>query len=289
MPQESSFRGFLLLLVSALSFSASTMWARMLLLESSIHPFQITFFRFSAGFLVVLPVLISQRISLKPEAPRAVAGRAIFNTAAVMTFFFSLSGTTVTKANMLNMTYPAFVFVIAPFLNREPSLLRHFLFLILTLTGSFIVMSDKGGTVSFSSGDLTALASAVLAALAISALREARKHDNSWRILFYLMLTGSIVNLIFMVPLWKTPDIHGIFLLFLITVSSVFGQLLITAGYRYINAAPGALVSSSRILFAAFLGVLFLQEPFTLQIGLGGMLIFISLIGVSGYFSSRRS
>jgi drug/metabolite transporter (DMT)-like permease len=71
-------------------------------------------------------------------------------------------------------------------------------------------------------------------------------------------------------------------------VLSFTGQLLITVGYKYIDAAPGSLVSSSRIVFAIILGVTFFSDPMTLRIIIGSLMIIISLAGVNGFFRYLR-
>jgi len=65
-------------------------------------------------------------------------------------------------------------------------------------------------------------------------------------------------------------------------VSAAAGQVFITIGYRYIEAASGSLVSASRIVFAGVLGVLVFADPFTVPIMTGALLILVSLLGVGG-------
>jgi len=55
-----------------------------------------------------------------------------------------------------------------------------------------------------------------------------------------------------------------------------------TISFRYIDAQTGALVSTSRILFAAALGVLLFSDRLTPRILAGGLLIVVSVVGSSG-------
>ena len=64
-------------------------------------------------------------------------------------------------------------------------------------------------------------------------------------------------------------------------ILGVVGQVLLTAGYRHISAAGGAIVSSSRILLAAVLGIALFSESLTLSLVCGGLLILAALIGAA--------
>jgi drug/metabolite transporter (DMT)-like permease len=61
----------------------------------------------------------------------------------------------------------------------------------------------------------------------------------------------------------------------------IAGQLAITWGYTYIRAREGGIISTSKILFATVLGYLIFDDPISLSIVLGGLLICIAMAGVS--------
>ena len=259
-------RGVLLLLLSALAFTLSTVFAKLVNQGSQISGIEVSY-------------LLRGSEKIRPNNFRYVLMRAGFNTIAVLLFFTGIQYTTVTNANMLNMTYPAFVFILAPFINREKGKYIHILFLALTLVGTYLIIFPDFNNVN--PGDVYAFLSAVVAGFALTSLREARKHDSSATILFHLMVTGTIVSFCMMLPTFIVP--RGMTLIFLISsaVVAVIGQGALTIGFKYINAAPGSLVSSSRILFAAALGVIIFGDPLNAHILWGGILILISLIGTS--------
>ena len=278
-------KGVLLLLISALSFALSTVFVKLTTSSSDIPAIELTFFRFIAGFLFISFYVRAKKKDLIPRNIKYVAMRAVFNTLAVVFFFLGIEHTTVTKANMLNMTYPIFVFLISPFLNREKTPHLYYFYLILTMAGLYYIVIPGTGTAfsqGINSGDLFSLASGIIAALAITSLRQSRKYDDSYLILFYLMAFGAASNLMAVIPVFVVPRGVIIFYVIATVVTSLVGQLTITEGYRHISASAGALVSSNRIVFALILGVAFLGETLTLRIIIGGALILISLAGVSG-------
>jgi drug/metabolite transporter (DMT)-like permease len=275
-------RSALLLILSALSFALATVAARYLLLTTKVPVMEITFLRFFGGAVTASTLLLLKRQVPKPRNVTYVMLRALFNTGAVLLFFLSLKYTSVAKANMLNMTYPFFVVLLAPFINREKSTTKTWVYLALAIGGIYLILSQGPllQTREINVGDAIALASGFTAAFAVSFLREARKYDTSLVILFYLMLTGTITHL----PLFHTfilPETTGILLLAATTIFSVAGQFFITEGYRGISAADGAIISSSRIPFAVIGGYLFLSENVTGQIIAGSLLLIAAFIGIA--------
>lgn len=279
--------GAFLLLVAAFCFALATVFSKFATRENANVVYLVTFLRFSMGFLVALFAVRIKGVSLRPNAPRYVIMRAVFNSTAVILFFIGITYTTVTKANLLNMTYPLFVFLVAPFLNREHTPLTYYLFLALTLVGTWLVVTTNNPftVTDIANGDVFAFLSAILAGIAISSLREARKHDDSFLILFYAMLFGTIGNGIFLAFRFPHLTTGALRFAFIAGACGVLGQVFITVGYRYISAAGGAIVSASRILFAILFGTILFGDVITLPIGIGALLIIISLFGVSGGLS----
>jgi len=280
-------KGIILILFSALSFALSTVFAKITNTVSNIPAVEITFFRFITGFVIILVYVLRKRKPLKPVNLKFILLRALTNTIAVILFFAGIQYTTVTKANMMNMTYPVFVFLLAPFLAKEKNSISNYLFLLLTMAGIYLTIIpgvNVPDLASVNKGDLFSLASGITAGFAITYLRQARKYDSSYMIIFYLMFLGSILNLFIVWPFFVIPHGEGLLYLILSSITAVAGQFFITAGYRFIDAAKGSLVSASRIIFAILLGSIIFDDPFTLRIAAGGILILISLTGVSGIF-----
>ncbi len=279
------YKGFILLTLSALTFALATVFAKLVTVGSDISALELVFFRFIFGFIVIASYVFSTKKPVVPNNKKYIIWRGIFNTGAVICFLLGIEYSTVTKANLLNMTYPVFVFLLTPFINRERTSPEFYLYLTITLLGSYLVVVPDTATLTFSSvnkGDIFALMSGLIAGFAITVLRQARKYDSSYLILFYLMGIGTFITGALALPGFIVPS--GMMLVYIIcyVIVSLLGQVFLTVGYRYINAASGALVSSSRILFALAFGVMIFADPVTSRISIGGVLIILSLFGVSG-------
>jgi drug/metabolite transporter (DMT)-like permease len=272
---------------SAFAFSGVTVLMK-LAIDEGMSPPTAAFLRFAVGLVGILPLVIRNRKRLVPNRPWLVFLRGLSNSGAVLLVFTALSLTTVTKTNLLNMTAPVFVFALAPLLNRERSPLLYFLLLIVTLAGSFLVVLDRGA-VSFASvnlGDLLAMISAVLAGVGLSILREARKHDSSIVILFYMFGIGTVATGIAVLGSYVPVTRQALLWALAGSGCSLVAQILLTVGYRHVPASEGSLISASRILIAAVLGYLVFGDLVTLRTFLGGSLILASLATIGVH--SRR-
>ena len=190
--------GVILLLMSSLCFAVSTVFVKLTTIHSEVPGIEITFFRFFLGFILVLCYSIAKKQSLRPNRIRYVVLRSILNFVAVCFFFTGIQFTTVTNANMLNMTYPVFVYLFTPFINKERGPRIYILYLVFTMVGIYLIINPEISGIN--KGDIFALTSGIIAGAAISHLREARKYDSSFIVLFYLMAIGSVANFFLMLP-----------------------------------------------------------------------------------------
>jgi len=281
--------GAALLLTAELLFALSTVFVKFVTNGTDISGIEISFFRFFTGFILTSAIILSSGEKTVVVKPFNVYMRGIFNTVAVIFFFLGVQYTTVSKTNLLNMTYPIFVFIISPFITKEKIPRDLFVFLFLVIAGIYLVVIPSGSSFGgVNKGDIFSLLSGITAGFSISFLREARKTDSTRTILIYLFSIGCVISGIIMANSFKIPSGIFIFYIFLVAIFSYIGQFLITTGYKCVSATAGSIISSSRIVFAIFLGAVIFSEPVTLRIITGSLLIMISLAGVNGLFRNLR-
>ncbi|MFO7570958.1 MAG: DMT family transporter [Smithellaceae bacterium] len=275
-----AYRGILFLLLAELLFTVSTVFSKLLTGTSGISAIEVTFARFFLGLIVIGVMVFKNSVSLVPNRPSLLIWRGVLNTIAVILFFLASHHTTITNTHMLNMTYPFFIFLFAPlFFRGEKISPILYPLLVLALTGVWLVVNPDLGAVK--RGEIYGLMSAVFAALSIITLNLARRKDSTMVILFYLMLIGTVLNGIVMLPVFVLPQGGQWALLMASAAVGVAGQVCITYGYRYITARSGSLVSTSRILYAVVLGMIIFGDVMTWRVLAGGLLITISIIAVT--------
>jgi len=272
-------KGIILLILAEFCFASATVFAKFITNGSDIPSIEITFFRVSLGVMVAALYMWRTHTSFRPERPGLVIARAILSFSALVTFFYAVEHSSVTNANMLNMTYPVFIFLFAPLFKLEKMRRFSFLFLVLAMTGIYLVIFPDFTRINH--GDIIGLISGIFAAFAIITLSVAREHDSTVLIVFYLMAIGTFFNALMMAPVFVVPRQHDLPLLFGSGIMGIAGQVFLTMGYKNVSAKAGSMVSSSRIVFAALMGFFFFAEALSPRIILGGLLIIGSIIGVS--------
>lgn len=269
--------------VAAFLFALTTVFAK-LAFEAlpALSAIQVALFRFLVGFAGMALWTLWKKPNLKPVAPKWVLLRAVFNAIAVIFFFLAVEFTSITNANMLNMTSPVWIFMLAPLYyptaRRSPMGL---IFLVLTVLGSYMVVVPDFSQIRL--GDLYGLASGFVAGFAITYLHKAREQDRTFTILFYQFGLGSLLLGLLVIPAFTLAGGLRVWSWVLLSGALGFvGQHLLTLGYRYVDTRTGSLISASQILYATLLGVLLFEEQFTWRMALGGVCILIALVGVSG-------
>jgi drug/metabolite transporter (DMT)-like permease len=273
------FKGILSILLAEFCFAAASVFAKFITKSSHIPPLEITFFRFFIGLFVSFFYIRKEKISLKPFRVALVIWRAVLSTSALVLFFYSVQYTSVTNANMLNMTYPVFIFIVAPLFWKQKMRFVAVAYLGLTMAGIYLVIRPDFSSVN--PGDVLGLLSGIVAAFAVITLSLARKSESTAVILFYLMAIGFLSNGLLMLPVFRVPDGVRLFYLIASGVLGVIGQVLLTRGYKTIHAKTGSMISSSRVIFAALLGFAIFSEPLTFPVAIGGLLIVGAIIGAS--------
>jgi len=273
-----SYKGIILLLFAEICFALASVIAKIIVRSSSIPPIEITFWRFLLGTIISFIILLKTNTSFVPQKKGHVLLRSILSTFAFIFFFTAVKYTSITNANMLNMTYPLFIFILTPFLSKKIPTKKYIALIIISLTGIYLIIHPNFSSINI--GDIYGLASGITGAGAVLTLRMARKYDSSFVILFYLMSVGLVVNSILMMSQYISPSNSELILLLLSGVIGYIGQAFITYGYKFISARYGSIISSSRVVFATLFGTIILSESISLQIIIGGILIIFSIINI---------
>ncbi len=266
-------RGVLFILASELWFSLASFFTKLAWSTGAIPGAETSFFRFLLGFVVAGIVLWKKGTGFKPVRPDLVVMRGVFNSTALVVFALALQGTLLSKANTLNMTYPIFVFLIAPFITGKQAKPMAWVLVAAAMGGTWMILQpDWSAGVNYY--DLLGLLSGIIAAFGVTSLDLARRHDSTFMILFYMMGVGTIISFgtwMIQIP-WvgsSLPGGPGFWPMIGAAIFGVLGQIFITYGYGYVDARKGSILSSSRILFSTVLGILFFQEQLGVLAWLG--------------------
>lgn len=273
MLRTKDFIGWLAVFTSAFFFYLATVTIRVAQSEVDIAPAYFTFCRFALGFMVVAVSMAVRKRSLRPNRFGLIMGRTISNTVAVFCFYQAVDATTVANANILNMTYPIFVAVIAWLFLREQRDGVALAVVPLAFAGIWLIVSPAGLAWDWNNG--WGLTSGITASFAMVFLNLCRKHDSVETTLFYMFGVGALLLWLFFRELIFWPDRTEFVYLLICSIFGVGGQYLLTFGFRYVTAVEGSILSSTRILLAAILGPMIVADPALTGAGwVGALLIF---------------
>ena len=271
-------KGVFLLMAGEFCFASATVFAKLITKSSEIPAIEITFFRFLIGIFLAWGMLRRTGASFVPVRKKFVIWRGILNTIAVLLFFTSVKYTTITNSNMLNMTYPIFIYLFIPLYGTEKIRPILLFYLLVSIVGIYMIIQPNFNHLLY--GDLIGLLSGIVGGASVLALRRARETDSTPLILFYLFCMGTVINGVLLIPSFVKPSTINWIYILISAIIGVLGQIFMTSGYKYIEAAKGSLVSSSRILFALLLGVTFFSERLNTELIIGAALIIYSIISL---------
>ena len=272
--------------LSAFCYYLSTVVIRWSQARVAIDPAYFVIFRFLLGFIVVCLAMAARREGPRPRRFHLLIGRMATNCVAVYCFYQAVHSASVAEANILNMTFPIFLAVFSWLLLRHQRDGLAMAMVALASVGIWLILSP--GRLELRLESLWGLASAVATAFSILYLNVSRRHHDTNTILFYMFGLGAISMSALFYDRVFWPDALALGYLFGCAALGIAGQFLITAGFRYVTAVEGGIISSTRILLAGLLGPWLAADPALGVAGwIGALLIFAANV-VLAWRSSRQ-
>lgn len=274
--------GSLAIIGSAFAFYFSTFFVAQGQEKSFLPVTYYVFSRFALGCVLFELYLLFKKKLPPIKNRRGLYLRAFWNTFAVYFYLYAVAFSGVTKGNILNMTYPIFVALLAPFYTKEKVHFVEILGIFFSFLGSYFIISG-GKWLDFFAKDFLGLLSGLTAAVAVLSLKDIRKSDSTEQIIKVQFRFGLAVSLLILLLTEKAMGFSpvGFFYLILSGFLGFLGQLLLTYGFRYVSSVQGSLLSSLRIFIAYAFGLLLGKESFNFISSFGAFLIFSGNIFVS--------
>lgn len=265
--------GWLAIFGSAFCFYLATAIIRWAESSVVIETPYFVFARFFMGFCVVCVTMLISRERIQPRRYDLLLGRTVTNAVAVFCFYKAVEVGSLAEANILNMTYPLFVALIAWFFIKDQRDAFVLLVVGVAFVGIWLILSP--GDIGMKWENIWGLCSGITASLAMIYLNISRRYHNSQTILFYMFGLGSLLIFTLFSETIFWPDERELFFIFTCSAVGVIGQYLLTYGFLFVTAVEGSIISSSRIFMAALFGPLFVGDPaLTITGWCGALLIF---------------
>ena len=246
--RQSISLGALYAIISAFSFAMMSVFVKKI--GTDLPTIMPIFFRFAISLILLLPwVIRSPSFQFKVHQPVRYATRILSALLALFLMFYALKFIPLVNALLLNNTAPLFVPIIAYWLTKARTPHRAWLGIVIGFIGIALILHPNHQI--FSSASLIALASGILAALAIVEMRVVSKTSSVIQMLFYYFLMSTIVSGLIALWQWQPPTAQ-VWLLLLGT--GIFGTLYqVFATMAYVTA-PVRLMSPLMFFMVIFGG-----------------------------------
>lgn len=257
------------MLVAGLLFAA--MAACVKLASEYFSALELVFYRSLVGLICIGVVTWWQGQSLATENVRMHLSRGLLGLASLSFYFYAMTQLPVATAITLNYTSPMFLTLITLLWYREPvrprlifAILAGFIGVILLLKPTMSERQLPAALLGLTSGFLASVA--YLTVKQLSALGE-----PDWRVVFYFCLVSTLVaGVMLCFDEFHAIGWRGGGLLLAVGGFATMAQLALTRAYRVGNTLVVSALAYSTVVFAAILGLFFLNEvpPFLSWIGI---------------------
>jgi drug/metabolite transporter (DMT)-like permease len=283
VPEQSAMHRALLLMVTSAVFFGLMAFAAKLASARLSGP-QVAMIRFAVGILPCLVVPRYRRDATTFRRVDLLLYRGIFGGIAVLFYFIAIEHATVGVATLLNYTAPIFAGILSVVFIGEQISPKVLVPLPVALTGIFLVVhahAAPGDLLGFGKWELIGLASGVCSGAAVTAMRAARRGENSWSVYGSFCLLGLLTTMPLGILTWKTPTIVEWGWLAATSLCAIAAQLLLTFSLRWVDAMTVGVISQLAVVISMALGATFLGDRITPMAAIGSILTIGGVVGVT--------
>ena len=269
------------MLGSALLFGAMAFTAK--LASARLTGSQVAFIRFAIGCLPALLIPRFRARALTFHRLDLLFYRGFFGGVAVLCYFIAIEKISVGVATLLNYTSPLFSGLFSMFFLHEKISAKVLIPMPIALAGVFLVVhahARPGDILGFGTWELVGFGSALASGAAVTAMRAARRGENSWSVYTSFCLLGTLVTAPLAILTWKQPTSDEWVALGATSLFAIGAQLLLTFSLRWVDAMTVGVMSQLAVLVSMALGATFLSEHITATAALGAALTIGGVVGV---------
>ena len=245
-------------MAAAFGFSLMTFFVR---LSGDVPTMQKAFFRnaFAAVITVILLLRSEEKFHVKKGSWGDIALRCLFGTSGLICNFYAIDRLGIADANMLNKLSPFFAILISiPVLKEKPKLLDVAATVIAFIGALFIIR--PGGDVSVVPALIGLYGGFGAGTAYVFVRRLGGKGERTSIIVLCFSLFSCLVTAPFLLFDYHPMTGRQWLCLIMAGVAASLGQFGITSAYKFAPAKEISVFDYTQVIFAAILGILFLNE-----------------------------
>lgn len=281
-------RGVLLMLAASFLFALTMVFAK--LLSHSMGSVEVTFWRNAIGLIVLLLFVLRKPIQNRGGRPFTLMFRGVIGTIALLTFFYTISATSLSNAIVYAKTEPIFTALLAFFLLGEKLKAPSVFAIAIGILGVAVLSG-----LDFDYLHIMGILTGFLSALAYTSVRSLKAHYDARTVVLSFMFFGVLIPGMLMISAkfytspffafalspFVMPKGNDWVWIILMGLAAAYGQLFMTQAYFYAKAGLVSTVSYSVVLFASLLGIVLGDILPTVTVLTGAILIVLSGILLS--------
>ncbi len=238
---------------------------------STIHTFQITFFRAAITSICCFFYMWKYRIPIIGNHQTLLLIRAVLGIISMTSFFFTIQLMPFGAAVTLKYLSPVFAAIIAVYLLKEKIQPVQWMFFGMALLGVLLL---KGFDTRINFTELSlGLLGALAGGLIYPIIRKIGTSEHPMVIINYFMFSASVLMGILMIPHWQNPTNHEWICLLLLGISGYFGQVFMTKAFQVEEVSIVAPLKYLEVVYALFIGFIWFGESYALLSFMGVLLI----------------
>ncbi len=233
-----------------------------------VHVSVKTFFFFGIPVLASLPFLLKTPVLFRSNRYGMLIARSIFAVLSYGFTFLTITNMSLVDATLLQNTAPLWIPLIALAWTRERVSPKVLLCLLIGFAGIFLILNPLSGfrfTIWLGFG----IASGILLALVLHALKIISKTEHPMTASFYYFLFAALMVLPIAIRYWQPLSLHEALLLIVAGLLYFTGLQFLTYGVKYISSALASSFCYLSVLWAAVFDWLIWRQTPTFETVIG--------------------
>jgi drug/metabolite transporter (DMT)-like permease len=245
---------------------------------------EVAFFRNVFGLFVIAPLLVRYGPAVfHTRHLRLHVLRSVLNVVSMLAFFIGLSMTPLARAMALSFTAPLFAALLSALFLGEVFRWRRWTAIFAGFFGALVIL--RPGLQALDLGAVLVIVSSLVWSMALVDIKVLGRTESSMTITAYVTVLLIPMTLLPAAFVWQMPmpDMWG-WLVF-IGVIGTLGQLMVTEAIKLADMTVLMPFDFLKLVWAAFLGMIFFAEVPDLLTWIGGAIVF----GSSLYIAWREA
>jgi drug/metabolite transporter (DMT)-like permease len=277
-----------ILLAACAGLTFSMLNALLRLLAKNLPPFETQFLRYSAGLLLLLPLIFKNGMATyKPQNITGQFTRGALHTLALCFWFTALPNIPLANTTAIGFSGPIFIMLGAYIFLKEPMRWERWLATLIGFTGVLVVVGPQfslsHSTLGSNSGwyHLAMLMSAPLFAASFLVTKALTRYETTSTILVWQAITVSLLSLPMALIDWVWPSAWQWAGFLLSGLLGTAGHYFLTKSFSKADISSTQSLKFLELVWSALMGWLLFSDVPTLNAIIGGVVISAATIWVA--------